>query len=79
MGPTTHLILVLDKICPGNLREYLQSITGAGDTTQEEGENENDSVLKIMDVLRISSGIASGLSYLHGENRDEIVIVHRYE
>lgn len=48
-----------------------------------ENPNENNpslhaqTTIKIVDVLRICSGIASGLSYLHGENRDEVVIAHR--
>ncbi|CAL8068278.1 unnamed protein product [Orchesella dallaii] len=77
VGPTTHLILVLDKICPGNLREYLQSVATPSTSDGDENGEENASVLKLADVLRICSGISSGLSYLHGENRDEIVIAHR--
>lgn len=81
VGPTTHLILVLDKICPGSLRDYLQSITmsGSGGAVAENEIEMNlgETVFKVQDVLRICSGIASGLSYLHGENKDEIVIAHR--
>ena len=63
METSQNLILVLDRIRPGNLRDFLVA--------------SEVQTLPLAAVMRMMHGITSGLSYLHGENKDEVVIAHR--
>jgi bone morphogenetic protein receptor type-2 len=61
---SVNMLLVLERVQPGNLREFLSRV----------GE---DSPLDIEKAAKIMRGVASGISFLHGDNKDDLVIAHR--
>jgi bone morphogenetic protein receptor type-2 len=62
VGSSTSLILILDRISPGNLRDFL---------------SDDDTSIDLPKTLKILKGLAAGLSFLHGENNDGVIIAHR--
>jgi len=57
---SANLILVLQRINPGTLRDALSA-----------------SFLTLPQTIKLMRGIAKGMSFLHGENKDGVIIAHR--